>query len=146
MNTYTYYGKQPLEILGFPLWWGFVNPVMPMLAGALIYRLRPQLTSAWKLLAIIPIIPMADGIANAAAGFPMWIALNQNHPSYLWTYIAMFGTLGLALYCVWIISLAVARPAEELADETLFQKLKALVVSSAEEQPRPSALPAGSIG
>lgn len=143
LHTYTYYGKQPLEILGFPLWWGFVNPVMPMLAGALIYRLRPQLTNAWKLLAIIPIIPMADGVANAAAGFPMWIALNQNHSSYLWTYIASLITLGLALYAVWIISLAVARPAEDLADETLFQKLRALVVRPADESPRLSARPAG---
>jgi hypothetical protein len=143
LHTYTYYGKQPLEILGFPLWWGFINPVMPMLAGALIYRLRPQLTSPWKLLAIIPIIPIADGVGNAAAGFPMWIALNQNHSSYLWTYIASAVTLGLALYAVWIISLAVARPAEELADETLLQKLKALVVSPGDESPRATGRPAG---
>ena len=50
----------------------------------------------------------------------MWIALNQNDVSYVWTYLAGFATLGLALFAVWIISLAVARPAEELADETLF--------------------------
>src|SRR3954453_18823585 len=33
LHTYSYYGHQPLNIWGFPLWWGFVNPVMPMLAG-----------------------------------------------------------------------------------------------------------------
>ena len=43
-GTYLYYGKQPFDIWGFPLWWGFVNPVMPMLAGALIYKLKPHLT------------------------------------------------------------------------------------------------------
>jgi hypothetical protein len=128
LNTYLYYGHQPFNIWGFPLWWGFVNPVMPMLAGALIYRLKPHLTGR-KLAAIILLVPMADGIANAAAGFPMWIALNQTDVSYVWTYLAGFITLGLSLFCVWIISLAVARPAQDLPDETLLEKLKAVVRS-----------------
>src|SRR5580698_8328935 len=93
-KTYSYYGHQPFNIWGFPLWWGFVNPVMPMLAGALIYHLLPRLDGSWKMLAIIPCIPMADAIANAAAGFPMWAALNQSNVSYVWTYLASFATLG----------------------------------------------------
>jgi hypothetical protein len=126
-GTYLYYGKQPFDIWGFPLWWGFVNPVMPMIAGALIYRLRPHLPG-WKLLAVIACIPMADGIANAAAAWPMWIALNQTDVSYVWTYLAAMVTLGLSLFCVWIIGLVVARPAEDVADETLAQKLRAVAL------------------
>jgi hypothetical protein len=120
LDTYLYYGKQPFDIWGFPLWWGFVNPVMPMLAGALIYKVKPHLPG-WKLAAVVLFIPMADGVANAAAGFPMWIALNQTDVSYVWTYLAGLITLGLSLLCVWLISLAVARPVEDLPDETLFQ-------------------------
>jgi hypothetical protein len=138
-GTYLYYGHQPFNIWGFPLWWGFVNPVMPMLAGALIYKLRPHL-SGWKMaLGIIPLIPMADGLANAATAWPTWIALNQTDVSYVWTYLGSLVTLGLALYCVWIISLVVARPAEELADETLLQKLKALVMPQGGDGVRPQA-------
>jgi hypothetical protein len=111
LHTYTYYGKQPFNLGGFPLWWAFVNPVMPMIAGALIYKLRPHLPG-WKLLAVVACIPIADGVANAAAGWPVWIALNQTHPSYVWTYLAALVTLGLSLFCVWIIGLVVARPAE----------------------------------
>jgi hypothetical protein len=125
-HTYLYYGKQPFDIWGFPLWWGFVNPVMPMVAGALIYKLRPHLKSGWQMLGIIPLIPMADGIANGAVAWPTWLALNQHDVSYVWTYLGSLATLGLALYAVWIISLVVARPAEEVADETLLQKLKAV--------------------
>jgi hypothetical protein len=127
-HTYLYYGHQPFNIWGFPMWWGFVNPVMPMVAGALIYKLKPHLgSSPWKLLAIVPLIPMADGLANGATAWPMWIALNQTDVSYVWTYLAGFATLGLALYAVWIISLVVARPQEELAPESLWDKLKAVV-------------------
>jgi hypothetical protein len=138
-GTYLYYGNQPFDIWGFPLWWGFVNPVMPMIAGALIYKLRPHL-SGWKLAAVIPCIPMADGLANAAAAWPMWITLNQTDVSYVWTYLAGLVTLGLSLFCVWIVSLVVARPAEELADETLLQKLRAVAFGAPARAAAPSRI------
>ena len=45
-GTYLYYGHQPFNFWGFPLWWGFVNPVMPMVAGALIFHILPHLEHA----------------------------------------------------------------------------------------------------
>ena len=80
-NVYTYYGRQPFDFWGFPLWWGFVNPVMPLIAGALILRVRPYLGSGWRLLGIIPLIPVADGLANAGVAWPMWATLNTDLPS-----------------------------------------------------------------
>jgi hypothetical protein len=132
MNTYLYYGHQPFDVFGFPLWWAFVNPVMPMVAGALIYKLRPHMTGA-KLAGVILLIPMADGIANGATGWPMWIALNQTDVSYVWTYLASFVTLGLALYSVWIVGVAVARP--EAARETLWEKVKGVVTGNGAPPP-----------
>ena len=109
-DTYSYYGHQPFDVFGFPLWWAFVNPVMPMVAGALIFKLKPHFgDSPWRLLAVIPLIPMADGIANGAAAWPMWVALNQPDVSYVWTYAAAVVTLALSLYCVWIVGLVVAK-------------------------------------
>jgi hypothetical protein len=108
-GVYTYYGRQPFDFWGFPLWWGFVNPVMPLVAGALIVRLRPYLGSGWRLLGIVPLIPIADGVANAATAWPMWATLNTDLPSVA-TYAAAIVTLGLALYAVWVISLVVSRP------------------------------------
>jgi hypothetical protein len=141
-NTYLYYGKQPFNIWGFPMWWGFVNPVMPMLAGAMIYKLRPHLDSPWKLAAIIPCIPLADGMANGATAWPMWIALNQTEQHWVFTYAAGFITLGLALFAVWVISLAVARPVEEVGHETLLEKLKAIAGISSSPRSRESGAPA----
>jgi hypothetical protein len=130
-GTYLYYGHQPFNIWGFPLWWGFVNPVMPMVAGALIFHLRPHLNTAWKLPAVIACIPMADGIANGATAWPMWAALNQADVSYVWTYLASFATLALALFSVWIIGLSVVGRGDlpHPEAETLWQKLKAVVTS-----------------
>jgi hypothetical protein len=125
LHTYGYYGQQPLNPWGFPIWWGFVNPVMPMVAGALIYAVRPHLSGV-KLLAIIPLIPMADGLANGACAWPMWVTLNQQDVSMWVTYAACAVTLGLCLYSVWMISLFVAKPAT--GDEgNIFRQLGALI-------------------
>jgi hypothetical protein len=112
LHVYTYYGHQPLNIWGLPLWWIAVNPLMPMVAAALIYKLRPHLTG-WKLLVVIALLPMADGIANGAAAWPIWIALNQTDVSYVWTYLGAVATIGLAGLSTWIVAVMVARPVQE---------------------------------
>lgn len=117
-HVYTYYGKQPMDIWGWPLWWGFVNPLMPIIAGAMIYKLRPYLTGIWTAVAVIAIIPMADGIANAAAGWPVIVSLNTS-VGYVGTWIASFITLGLSLFVVWIVGLLVGRPTEERVPATV---------------------------
>ena len=141
-HTYLYYGHQPFNFWGFPLWWGFVNPVMPMLAGALIYHLWPRFDTPWKKLGIIACIPMADGMVNGGIAFPMTWALNQTDVSYVWTYLASFVTLGLALFTVWIIGLTVVRPADEVVPENLLQKLKAVAFPGSAPTPSPVPEPA----
>ncbi len=107
-DVYTYYGKQPLDLWGFPLWWGFVNPLMPMIAATLVLRLRSHITSGAMLaVATILIVPSADGVANAFAAWPVIAALNTD-VGYAGTWIASFVTLGLAAFVVWIIGLVVA--------------------------------------
>ena len=140
-HTYLYYGHQPLDPYGFPFWWAFVNPIMPMTAGTLILKLRPHLDTAWKQLVVIALIPMSDGIANAATGFPVWIALNQRDVSYVWTYLAALITLGLCLLCVWIVGLLAARPVEELDEASLEYRLK-----SAARRRRPISVPSVAAG
>ncbi len=111
-GVYTYYGAQPFNLWGFPLWWDVVNPLMPITAGALITKARPFLGSGWKLLGVIPLVPMADGIANGATAWPLWIALNSG-VGYVVTYPAAIVTFALVMYALWFVSLAVARPAEQ---------------------------------
>ncbi|WP_372788129.1 hypothetical protein [Paraconexibacter sp.] len=113
LGAYEYYGSQPFNFWGLPLWWPMMNPVMPLLGGALIYKLEPHL-KGWHIIGIIPIIPMVDGIANAAIAWPMWLTLNAGDISLWWTYAATLVTLALALYSVWMLSLLVSRPAEEV--------------------------------
>lgn len=80
MDLYTYYGHQPLNFFRLPLWWPVINSMMPILAGTLIWLLRPYMTG-WRVLGVIPLVPAADGAANIAAAWPTWSALNTQLPA-----------------------------------------------------------------
>ena len=86
-----YYGHQPFNIWGFPLWWGFVNPVMPMVAGALIYKIRPHLkTNRGSCSPLIPLHPdgrrprqRRDGVADVGRAQPDRRVLRVDLPGVL---------------------------------------------------------------
>lgn len=104
-GLYTYYGVQPLQPGLLPLWWTAVNGAMPIIAAALVYRLKPLLTG-WKQLLIVLLVPMGDGLANAAAGWPTWIALNSSD-QYWVTTVAALCTFALSALAIWIVALSV---------------------------------------
>lgn len=97
-DVYTYYGHQPFDFWGFPLWWPFVNTTGPIAAGALIYVAGKHLTLSARALATIAVlvVPMTDGAVNAAAAYPTWLALNSDVPPWV-TWCAGALTIGLAI-------------------------------------------------
>lgn len=111
-NVYVYYGNQPFDFWGFPWWYAWANSLVPILAGATIYKLRSFYDTGWRLLGVIPLIPMADGAAYAAISWPLWLTLNTGL-GYWATYLAALITLALSCYLLWIISVAVARNPRE---------------------------------
>lgn len=114
LGLYTYYGDaQPLQLGLLPLWWPAVNALMPIVSAAAIYRLKPYMGGIGLLL-IVPLMPMADAVANAAVGLPVWTALNSSGGLWVTTGGAIL-TILLALKLVWILTIAVAAdPAKEL--------------------------------
>ncbi|HEY1971207.1 MAG TPA: hypothetical protein VGH89_24850 [Pseudonocardia sp.] len=100
-HVYTYYGNQPFDFWGFPLWWPFVNTAGPLVAGALVYVLQTHLElPAKRLLPLaVLLVPMGDGFSNAASAYPTWLALNSAVPAAL-TWGAGALTIGLATLIV----------------------------------------------
>ena len=114
MDVYTYYGDQPFNPWGLPLWWPPVNSTMPIVAGYLVWRMTPKLTG-WRMLAVIPMIPMADGMANGAIAWPVWTALNTNL-GFAATYPAAVAVFALAALAVWVMGSGL--PAAERVETT----------------------------
>jgi hypothetical protein len=102
-NIYTYYGNQPFQILGFPLWMAWTNSLMPILLGALIYACDDVLKGGRTWL-VIPLVPMAVGTAQIAAGWPIWLALNSGG-GYAVTHAGALATLALSLIVVYMLQL-----------------------------------------
>lgn len=105
---HVYYGNQPLNFWGFPLWAAAVQSIMPMVAGALIYVLRSHVGDSWKLLAVVPLVPMADGLVNAAFDIPMWTTLG-NDMSLAANYVGAALTIGMAVLGVWLLTITLGR-------------------------------------
>ncbi|KAH8894568.1 hypothetical protein GQ53DRAFT_744707 [Thozetella sp. PMI_491] len=104
-GIYTYYGYQPLQLLGFPLWFPATNATTPMVAGTIVKLIEPHL-KGWRYLAVVTTTAGAYGMANAAFGFPVWLALSTD-VGYSATYPAVAMTATLLAMGVWIMSLQV---------------------------------------
>jgi hypothetical protein len=72
----TYYGHQPLVVFGMPLWWMFVNPLMPIASGVIAYLGLKALSGVRGILSIA-IPPVSAGIGGGSA-WPTWVALNSD--------------------------------------------------------------------
>jgi hypothetical protein len=102
MNVYTYYGPQPFNLWGLPLWWLAANATMPIVAAYVVHKLYPDLTGA-KVLLIILLVPMADGATNGAISWPVFTALNTQLGFWA-TYPAAIATFGLAALLIWTLT------------------------------------------
>jgi hypothetical protein len=110
-KVYTYYGEQPLNIWGLPLWWSVVNSFMPLAAGAFAFKFRPWLTG-WKILGVIALVPMTDGLGYGGLAWPMFAALNSDL-GYAATYPAAIVMTGLVAFALWLICKLVAESGHE---------------------------------
>ena len=109
-SIYTYYGNQPFQILGFPLWMAWTNSLMPILMGAAVYAFK-HLLSGLRSLLVVALVPMAVGAAQIIAGWPIWLTLNSG-AGYGVTYAAALATLGLSLIVVYLVSAKFCTPAD----------------------------------
>jgi hypothetical protein len=102
-NIYTYYGPQPFQILGFPLWMAATNSLVPICLGFVFYSLDDTLRGPRALLAVA-IAPMIVGAAEFTAAWPTWLALNAG-VGYGVTRPAALVTFGLSFLVVYLVGL-----------------------------------------
>ncbi len=105
-DLYAYYGPQPMEVFGFPLYWGVVNTVGAMTAGYVVYRVAPHLRGAQLLL--LGLIPPLSFGADFAVSWPTWAAIQAGGSSLVLSFVALI-TIALCALELWIVCGAVER-------------------------------------
>lgn len=76
MGAYGYYGNQPFQVLGFPLWYPLVNTVAPLFGGAAYYLLRPYLRGPRSVLGLLMVVIGISG-GYSVCGWPLWTGLQE---------------------------------------------------------------------
>jgi hypothetical protein len=104
---YTYFGNQPFVIAKFPLWWTFVNALMPLTVAGIAFRLTAVLTG-WRQIVVVPLCWMIACATNGAIAAPVWVALNTNASTLALTSAAGVVSLGMGLLVCYGVSLLVA--------------------------------------
>lgn len=95
-----YYDFSPLKLLGFPLWWAFVNAAAAVIGVWLVLTLEDRLTG-WRRLGFLVVPATAFGTTHAACAWPVWLALHSNTPhwaGYLAAAFAIAMSLGLTAF------------------------------------------------
>jgi hypothetical protein len=108
-SVYNYYGPQPLNLGGWPLWWMFVN-CGGALGAAVLWGLRAQFRGVRVLLALL-VVPSCFFAWEVLTSWPMWFAFDNSWASgYAITYPAVIVTIGISLYAHHLISQVMCTP------------------------------------
>jgi hypothetical protein len=109
-GLYRYYGDQPLQIGGFPLYWVFLNGLVPTLAGSLMYVSTgwwdcSRRAAAWRVAAcpalaagllMIPIFPVAAALHADVASAVRVVAAVLTIAASVWALRWVAGVVGPA--------------------------------------------------
>jgi hypothetical protein len=107
-GIYAYYGPQPFEVAGLPIWFQFINAASPIVAAAVIHRIGAR--RGWHPLMAVAVVPCSHVLTNAVAAWPTWSALNSTS-SLAVVYATAVVTIGLAVLLVHLVSLTVTTAA-----------------------------------
>jgi hypothetical protein len=113
LGIYVYYGPQPFKLFGFPLWMAMTNSLMPIVLGATYHSFGDILKGRSVWLAV-PMVPMAIGFCQIAAGWPTWLALNSGK-GLLVTDAAATVSLLLSMTVVYLVSRKFCLPVAVMA-------------------------------
>jgi hypothetical protein len=82
LNVGLYYDFSPFKLLGFPLWWAFVNAAAAVTGVWLVLTLEARLTG-WRRLGFLAVPATAFGATHAICAWPVWLVLHSDVPHWL---------------------------------------------------------------
>jgi len=97
MKVYEYYGTQPFEFYKFPFYWSFINGAAICTIAVVLHYVWPRVKGqGLKQLWVVPIGIVATTAAEFGTGFPVFLAINADLPTWL-QWVIGSGSLFLAV-------------------------------------------------
>jgi hypothetical protein len=103
MNVYEYYGTQPFEFYKFPFYWSFINGAAICSIAVVLHYVWPRVKGqGLRQLWVVPIGIIATTAAEFGTGFPVFLAINANIPTWL-QWVIGSGSLFLAVKLISVL-------------------------------------------
>lgn len=103
LRVFYYYGPQPLNLWGMPLYWAPLDGALGILPAVLLHLLHGPGWRAWHHLVLIALYPTSVAAFYVGAGWPVWTLMNTGAPMpWIWA----GGLLTVALTYLFVRALA----------------------------------------
>ena len=104
----SFYGPQPMDVLGYPVYWVGCDVALFVVGGAALLWLIPRLKG--RSVAVLVLVPgIVQGLVVGAIAWPIAWALRADVAQWV-RWVAGLATLGLAATIVWVVTQLVAVP------------------------------------
>jgi hypothetical protein len=103
-GVWLYYGNQPFTVWGWPMYFGVLNGMIPLLGGWALALLEPRLRGPGRA-GFVFVVPSAYAAIYAAAGWPTWCALNTDVPRIV-IWAAGLLTMSICAGIAWLVATA----------------------------------------
>jgi hypothetical protein len=100
-HFYRYYGPQPIDVFGYPLYWGPINGVGATSAGVLLYVWRNNFAGRRTVLAAV-IVPLSFGM-DFAVGWPLFAVMSTHASKWAISLVSLV-PIALCAAELWIVS------------------------------------------
>lgn len=102
-----FYGEQPFNVGGYPLWWAGIDGSLPVVGAALLFHLVPRL-HGWRRVFLLVVPAVNVGLVAGATDWPVSLALNSAWPAVA-TWLAGASTFALCCGLVWAVTQVIPR-------------------------------------
>jgi hypothetical protein len=111
LTWWFYYGHQPLNFTGLPIWWWFVNPMCWFAPAAAIHLIRKHVLKgnerrAWF---CIPAVGLATFAGHGSAALPMYLSISSNASNAV-EIVCTVLSAAITFSYVWMLGQVIAVP------------------------------------
>jgi len=112
LTWWFYYGHQPLDFTGLPMWWWFVNPLCWFAPSAVIHLVRKHVLKgderkAWF---CVPAVLLATFAGHGSAALPMYLSISSNASNAV-EIVCTALAAGITIGYIWMMGEVICVPA-----------------------------------